>query len=103
VEGLRKRHVIVDVVPVYQTLPVENLAPPPPFDAATFMSPSALSAFVAGPGGAAALAKAVVAVIGPTTASRAAELGIRVDATAARPGAREIADALVSFYQGRPR
>jgi uroporphyrinogen-III synthase len=98
-EVLASRGCVVDVVPVSQTLPVSMDQKPPPFDAATFASPSALRAFVER-WGAAALAPAVVAVIGPTTAAAARDLGVRVDATPPTPSmpalARAVADARAS-------
>lgn len=100
-DELRLQGIQIDVVPVYQTLPVDDMPPAPLLDAATFMSPSALSAFAGDPARLATLEKAVVAVVGPTTAERAHELGVRVDVAAARPGARALVEALVSFYQGR--
>ena len=74
-EALRDRGCAVDVVPVYRTQPVADLPEPPPFDAATFASPSALRAYLSGAGGASLRGK-IVAVIGPTTATEAAAHGI---------------------------
>jgi uroporphyrinogen-III synthase len=99
-EVLASRGCVVDVVPVSQTLPVEMAAPPPAFDAATFASPSALRAFV-DRWGAAALAGAVVAVIGPTTAAAARELGVRVDATPPAPNMPALARAVAEARRAR--
>jgi uroporphyrinogen-III synthase len=75
-ESLRSRGGVVDVVPVYQTVPRAELPLPPAFDVATFASPSALRAYLAR-AGQESLAGKIVAVIGPTTANEAEANGIR--------------------------
>jgi len=96
-EELVRRGCVVDVVPVYETTPVNHAAPPPPFDAATFASPSALRAFVER-WGTAPLLGVVVAVLGPTTHAAATALGVRVDVLPARSGIRELVEALVRHH-----
>jgi len=93
---------LVDVVPVSQTLPVRDLAPLPAFEAAAFASPSALRAFCAR-WGAGALTGATVAVIGPTTAAAALELGVRVDAMPNAPNMPALAAALAARRATPPR
>lgn len=84
------RGCVIDVVPASQTVPRRALPPLPPFDVATFASPTALRAFVAALG-LEPLRNATVAVIGPTTESAATALGLR-PVVAAAP----TADALVA-------
>jgi len=91
----------VDVVPVSQTLPCDLSDPPPPFDVATFASPSALRAFV-DRRGREALAAARVAVIGPTTGEAAAAMGVRVDAMPATPSVAAFIQALVDLRRRSP-
>jgi uroporphyrinogen-III synthase len=86
----------VEVVPVSQTLARDLGEAPPGFDVATFASPSALRAFVAGCG-LESLAGARVAVIGPTTAAEAATLGVRVDAMATTPSVEALVQALLDL------
>jgi len=105
-EALSARGVIVDVVGISQTTALPLEAAPPPFDAATFASPSALRAFVgaqwpgAGAGdspaltGAQALQGKVVAVIGPTTAVAARAAGVAVDVVAPAPSVAALVQAL---------
>jgi uroporphyrinogen-III synthase len=101
-EGLRDallgRGCIVDVVPASQTIARRDLPPPPPFDVATFASPSALRAFVAAHG-LDLLRQATVAVIGPTTGAAATALGLQ-PIVASAPSAdaliRALADAAPS-------
>jgi len=93
-EALASHGVLVDVVPISQTTALSLDAPPPPFDAATFASPSALRAFVAGRG-APALQGKVVAVIGPTTATAASAAGVAVDVVAPSPSVESLVQALV--------
>jgi len=104
--ALAAHGVSVDVVPISQTLPLSLDAPPPPFDAATFASPSALRAFLEGrwAGDAATEAPAadggmmlrgkVVAVIGPTTAQAAQAAGVAVDVVAPSPSVTALVQAL---------
>lgn len=73
--ALRSRGCVVDVVSVYRTQPRADWPSLPPFDVATFASPSALRAFMNGPG-LDRLTGKTVAVIGATTAEVAASHGL---------------------------
>jgi uroporphyrinogen III methyltransferase/synthase len=95
-DELARRGYVVDVVPVSQTIARDLAEPPPAFDAATFASPSALRAFVERLGGE-RLAKARVAVIGPTTAAAAAALGVRVDAMPPNPSVPALVQCLIDL------
>ncbi len=93
--ALRARGCKVDVVTAYETRPCSHLPPPPPFDVATFASPSAMNAFVRG-AGASALAGKPVAVIGVSTAEAASSLGLATivaDSPSVEHLIRAIADA----------
>ncbi|MDZ4696480.1 MAG: uroporphyrinogen-III synthase [Deltaproteobacteria bacterium] len=74
-QALRAQGCLVDVVAASQTLPIESLGDPPPFDVATFASPSALRAFL-GRNRVASLQAKHLVVIGPTTASLARKAGL---------------------------
>jgi len=95
-DELVRRGYAVDVVPVSQTIARDLTEPPPPFDVATFASPSALRAFVERLGGE-RLAQARVAVIGPTTAATAAALGVRVDAMPPNPSVPALVQCLIDL------
>ena len=74
-DALRAQGCRVDVATVYETQPRAGLPEPPEFDVAAFASPSALRAFLDGPG-TSRLAKKCVVVIGSTTAREAAAHGL---------------------------
>jgi len=96
-EALAARGVRVEVVPVSQTLPLPLLTPPGPFDVATFASPSALRAFLAGAAaGPGALRGKLVAVIGPTTEAAARAAGVTVDVIPPVPSVPALVAALVA-------
>jgi uroporphyrinogen-III synthase len=92
--ALLARGCIVDVVPASQTVPRRDLPAPPPFDVATFASPSALRAFVA-LRGLPALEGTLVAVIGPTTAAAATALGL-APVVAEAPSADALIEAIAA-------
>jgi uroporphyrinogen III methyltransferase/synthase len=99
-DELARRGCIVDVVAVSRTVAVSPLPPPPPFDVATFASPSALRAFVDAwtptP-----MKGTIVAVIGPTTAATAAALDVPVDVLPSRPNMAALVDALAHHRASR--
>jgi uroporphyrinogen-III synthase len=98
--ALRARGCPDDVVPPSQTVPRADLPPPPPFDVATFASPSALRAFV-DRHGAAPLASRPLVVIGATTAAEAAAQGLR-PSTARAPRIEEVVEAVALVYAPFP-
>jgi uroporphyrinogen-III synthase len=77
IEALVARGISVDLVIAYETVALSPLPQLPEFDVATFASPSALEAFVAGLGRQPLVGHPIVA-IGPTTAAAAARLGLEV-------------------------
>lgn len=101
-DTLRARGYLVDAPTAYRTVAVKTLPPPPPFDVATFASPSSLRAFLAGPGHEALTGK-TVAVIGPTTAAQAVAAGLR-PVVAPRPSVEALISAIESSHpsQGDP-
>lgn len=100
-EALAAQGCHVDVVPASQTLPVSPLPAVPAFDVATFASPSALRAFVAG-AGLAPLQSHPFVVLGPTTAATASALGLEPE-TAAAPNAAGLVAAVAASLAKHPR
>jgi uroporphyrinogen III methyltransferase/synthase len=100
-DALLSRGCTVDVVPASQTVARRDLPPPPPFDVATFASPSALRAFVATQG-LEPLQGPAVAVIGPTTGAAATALGL-APIVAAAPNADSLIRALASLSLTKPQ
>jgi len=104
--GLAERGWQVDDVTAYRTV---RAAPPAAdireaiktggFDAVLFTSSSTVRNLVGIAGK--PHASSIIAVIGPQTAATAAELGLRVDVSAAKPSAALLAEALAEF--GRER
>ena len=99
-EALSHAGAIVDVVAVSETVALSLSNPPPAFDVATFASPSALRAFVAGQS-VAALADKVVAVIGPTTRQAARTAGVTVHVEPATPSIAALVAALGAYRGSR--
>ncbi len=97
-EVLSRDGMIVDVVPVSETSALALDLPPPPFDVATFASPSAVRSFAKSLG-AAALTGKVVAVIGPTTLQAARAAGVTVHVVAHTPSVAALVTA-ISDYVG---
>ena len=93
-DKLRAKGCSVDVVTVYETLAKIDLSQPPAFDVATFASPSALRAFLAGPGQVTLAGKTVV-VIGPTTADEARVHGL-VPVVAESPSVQDLIRAIAA-------
>ncbi len=110
-ETLRLLGAIVDVAPVYRTVP----ATPEPatverlrsggFDAVTFTSPSTVRNFTAllrraGVDPADAMSRVVIASIGPVTTVALREAGIRVDLEAQPSTIEALVDALAAYLAG---
>lgn len=110
-EGLRALGAVVDVIPVYRTVPergggdgrelaAEILAGR--IDAVTFTSSSTVRRFVELVGREAATSgRFAAAVIGPVTATTARELGVAVTIEAPRFTVPDLVDALARHFEGR--
>src|SRR6058998_2709342 len=105
-DGLRARGAVVDVIPVYRTVPVTGDGPALAgeilagrCDVVTFTSSSTVRHFVDQVGRAAATSgRFATAVIGPVTAATARELGLRVAVEAAEYTVPGLVDALARYY-----
>lgn len=106
---LRDRGALVDVVPVYRTVPVpgsadrlRELLEGERIDVATFASSSSVRNLVEMLGEEVRdrLARLVVACIGPVTARTARELGLRVDVVATEYTIPGLVRALEEYYAG---
>ena len=105
-DGLRARGAVVDVIPVYRTVPVTGDGPALAgeilagrCDVVTFTSSSTVRHFVDQVGRAAATSgRFVAAVIGPVTAATARELGLRVEVEATEYTVPGLVDALARYY-----
>jgi len=110
-DGLRARGAVVDVIPVYRTVPATGDGPALAgeilagrCDAITFTSSSTVRHFVDQVGHAAATSgRFAAAVIGPVTAATARELGLRVEVEAAEYTVPGLVDALARYYGGAGR
>ena len=106
VAGLTERGWQIDDVTAYRTV---RAAPPPAdireaiktggFDAVLFTSSSTVRNLVGIAGK--PHASSIIAVIGPQTAATAEELGLRVDVSAEKPSASQLAEALAEFGRSR--
>jgi len=84
-EGLVARGALVDEIPAYRTVPIEDGPPPPPADIVTFTSSSTVQGYVnclRGQSPAETLKNSQVVCIGPITAASAEELRVPITAVA---------------------
>lgn len=105
---LRNRNAAVDEIVVYRTVPprpadleaVRTSLHNGAIDAVLFFSPSAVRNAIQMLGKT-AMEKAVAAMIGPTTAEAAREVGLRADVVASQPTAEALLDSLATYFQNR--
>ena len=104
VESLRAEGAVIDVVPVYRTVPVpltpevlERLGRGA-IDMVTFTSSSTVTSLLDAVGGAPALRGVAVAVIGPVTAATARRRGLEPAVVAARSTIESLVEAIVSHH-----